>query len=442
MVPVLISQEKLQGGSGMERGDLLYRQYVAILSEELRPAMGCTEPIALAYAGARGRALLGTLPEEISVRVSGNIIKNVKSVVVPNTGGLRGIAGAVCAGVVAGDPDKELQVISQVSEEARQALHRYLDQVDLQIQPADSGLIFDIDLTLRAGDHTARVRIVDHHTNLVYLEKDGEVLLQKPVTGSADADMTDRSILSIASIVEFAEKLDVEDIRDCVGRQIRCNMAIAEEGLRNDWGANIGSVILKRQGSSLEKRACAYAAAGSDARMSGCEMPVIILSGSGNQGITASVPVAVVAQAEGFSEEDLLRAVALSDLVTIHQKTGIGRLSAYCGAISAGCGAGAGIAFLYGGGLHAIAHTVVNAIAILSGTICDGAKPSCAAKIASAVDAGILGYQMFVDGQQFYGGDGIVTKGVDNTVQNVGRLAREGMRETDRTILEIMLSND
>ena len=441
MVPVLISQEKLQGGSGMERGDLLYRQYVAILSEELRPAMGCTEPIALAYAGARGRALLGTLPEEISVRVSGNIIKNVKSVVVPNTGGLRGIAGAVCAGVVAGDPDKELQVISQVSEEARQALHRYLDQVDLQIQPADSGLIFDIDLTLRAGDHTARVRIVDHHTNLVYLEKDGEVLLQKPVTGSADADMTDRSILSIASIVEFAEKLDVEDIRDCVGRQIRCNMAIAEEGLRNDWGANIGSVILKRQGSSLEKRACAYAAAGSDARMSGCEMPVIILSGSGNQGITASVPVAVVAQAEGFSEEDLLRAVALSDLVTIHQKTGIGRLSAYCGAISAGCGAGAGIAFLYGGGLHAIAHTVVNAIAILSGTICDGAKPSCAAKIAAAVDAGLLGYDMYREHQQFYGGDGIVTKGVDKTVTNIGRLAREGMRQTDETILDIMLSD-
>ncbi|MBQ5711333.1 MAG: serine dehydratase subunit alpha family protein [Oscillospiraceae bacterium] len=425
----------------MERGDLLYRQYVAILSEELRPAMGCTEPIALAYAGARGRALLGTLPEEISVRVSGNIIKNVKSVVVPNTGGLRGIAGAVCAGVVAGDPDKELQVISQVSEEARQALHRYLDQVDLQIQPADSGLIFDIDLTLRAGDHTARVRIVDHHTNLVYLEKDGEVLLQKPVTGSADADMTDRSILSIASIVEFAEKLDVEDIRDCVGRQIRCNMAIAEEGLRNDWGANIGSVILKRQGSSLEKRACAYAAAGSDARMSGCEMPVIILSGSGNQGITASVPVAVVAQAEGFSEEDLLRAVALSDLVTIHQKTGIGRLSAYCGAISAGCGAGAGIAFLYGGGLHAIAHTVVNAIAILSGTICDGAKPSCAAKIAAAVDAGLLGYDMYREHQQFYGGDGIVTKGVDKTVTNIGRLAREGMRQTDETILDIMLSD-
>ena len=441
MVPVLISQEKLQGGSGMERGDLLYRQYVAILSEELRPAMGCTEPIALAYAGARGRGLLGTLPEEISVRVSGNIIKNVKSVVVPNTGGLRGIAGAVCAGVVAGDPDKELQVISQVSEEARQALHRYLDQVDLQIQPADSGLIFDIDLTLRAGDHTARVRIVDHHTNLVYLEKDGEVLLQKPVTGSADADMTDRSILSIASIVEFAEKLDVEDIRDCVGRQIRCNMAIAEEGLRNDWGANIGSVILKRQGSSLEKRACAYAAAGSDARMSGCEMPVIILSGSGNQGITASVPVAVVAQAEGFSEEDLLRAVALSDLVTIHQKTGIGRLSAYCGAISAGCGAGAGIAFLYGGGLHAIAHTVVNAIAILSGTICDGAKPSCAAKIAAAVDAGFLGYDMYREHQQFYGGDGIVTKGVDKTVTNIGRLAREGMRQTDETILDIMLSD-
>jgi L-cysteine desulfidase len=241
--------------------------------------------------------------------------------------------------------------------------------------------------------------------------------------------------------VAFADCVDVEDIRDCVGRQIEFNMAIAKEGLENSWGANVGSVILRHQGQSVEKRACAWAAAGSDARMSGCEMPVIILSGSGNQGITASVPVAIVAKEMNASEEELLRAVALSDLVTIHQKTGIGRLSAYCGAISAGIGAGAGIAYLRGDRFHAIAHTVVNAIAILSGTICDGAKPSCAAKIAAAVDAGILGYDMYLENQQFYGGDGIVTKGVDKTVTNVGRLAREGMRETDKTILDIMLSD-
>lgn len=425
----------------MERSDQLYQQYIAILEEELRPAMGCTEPIALAYAGAKAKALLGTLPERIEVRVSGNIIKNVKSVVVPNTGGLRGIGAAVCAGVAAGDADKELEVISQVSAEDQTRLRAFMEGVDITITPSDSGLVFDIDLILYAGSDSARVRIVNHHTNIVLLQKNDEIMLQLPVTESSEDHLTDKSCLSIEKIVEFADCLDVADIRHSVGRQIAYNMDIAEAGLEGDWGANIGSVILRRQGESLEKRACAYAAAGSDARMSGCEKPVIILSGSGNQGITASVPVAVVAKEMGAGEEDLLKAVAVSDLVTIHQKTGIGRLSAYCGAISAGCGAGAGIAYLRGGRFHAVAHTVVNAIAILSGTICDGAKPSCAAKIAAAVDAGILGYDMYLEHQQFYGGDGIVTKGVDKTVCNVGRLAREGMRETDKTILEIMLSD-
>ena len=260
-----------------------------------------------------------------------------------------------------------------------------------------------------------------------------------PIQESSEDHLTDKSCLSIEKIVEFADCVDIEDIKALIGRQVQCNMAIAREGIKNHWGANIGSVLLQRQGELLSKRAAAYAAAGSDARMSGCEMPVIILSGSGNQGITASVPVAVYAEELGKTEEEMLRAVALSDLVTIHQKTGIGRLSAYCGAISAGCGAGAGIAYLQGGDFNAIAHTVVNAIAILSGTICDGAKPSCAAKIAAAVDAGILGWDMYQEDQQFYGGDGIVTKGVDKTVINVGRLAREGMRQTDQTILEIML---
>ena len=425
----------------MERGDLLYRQYIAILEEELRPAMGCTEPIALAYAGAKARSLLGTLPQRIDVAVSGNIIKNVKSVVVPNTGGLRGIAAAVCAGVVAGDAEKELQVISQVTEEQQQALRDFMSTAQVDIRPSDSELVFDIDLTLYAQDHTARVRIINHHTNIVLLQKDSEVLLELPVEESSEDHLTDKSCLSIEKIVEFADCLNVADVRDVVGRQIEYNMAISEAGLAGNWGANIGRVILRQQGQTLEKRACAYAAAGSDARMSGCEKPVIILSGSGNQGITASVPVVIVARDMNASEEDLLKAVVVSDLVTIHQKTGIGRLSAYCGAISAGCGAGAGIAYLRGGRFHAVAHTVVNAIAILSGTICDGAKPSCAAKIAAAVDAGILGYDMYLENQQFYGGDGIVTKGVDKTVTNVGRLAREGMRSTDKTILEIMLSD-
>lgn len=426
----------------MKKGDFLYKQYVDILAEELKPAMGCTEPIALAYAGAKAKQILGCVPEKVRLRVSGNIIKNVKSVIVPNTGGLHGLAAAVCAGIVAGDPEKELEVISDVPGEAHAQIKAYLETVELDIQPAGSNLVFDIDLTLEGNGETARIRIVNNHTNIVLIEKNGEKLLELPIGASSEDQLTDKSCLSIAGIVEFAECVEIADIRSLVGRQVEYNMAIAQEGLTGRWGANIGKVILNHQGSTVEKKAAAYAAAASDARMSGCEKAVIILSGSGNQGITASVPVAVFARELGISEEKMLRAVALSDLVTLHQKAGIGRLSAYCGAISAGCGAGAGIAYLQGGDERAVAHTVVNAIAILSGTICDGAKASCAAKIAAAVDAGILGYQMYLEGQQFYGGDGIVTKGADKTVRNVGILAREGMRETDRTILEIMLNND
>ena len=426
----------------MKKDDLLYQQYVNILKEELRPAMGCTEPIALAYAGAKARQLLGCIPEQVRLFVSGNIIKNVKSVTVPNTGGLHGLAAAICVGIVAGDADRELEVISQVDDEGRGALRRYLETVDLEIQPADSGLVFDMDVYMAGEGNTVRLRIVNNHTNIVRMEKNGEILLDLPISDSSEEGLTDKSCLSIEKIVEFADTVDVEDIRPVVERQIKYNMAIAREGMAHRWGANIGKVILRRQGNSVEKKARAYAAAGSDARMSGCDMPVIILSGSGNQGITASVPVAIFADYLHLPDEQLLRAVALSDLVTVHQKAGIGRLSAYCGAISAGCGAGAGIAYLQGHGVEAVGHTVVNAIAILSGTICDGAKASCAAKIAAAVDAGILGYHMYLENQQFYGGDGIVTKGVDKTVRNVGILAREGMKETDKTILEIMLQED
>ena len=426
----------------MKRNDALYQQYLNILREELRPAMGCTEPIALAYAGARGRQLLGAVPEKVTARISGAIIKNVKSVIVPNTGGLHGIVPAISIGIVAGNAERELQVISQVTESQLPALHAFMENTPVELFQSDSELAFDIDLTLTCGGDYARIRITNHHTNVVYLEKNGEVLLNLPIVESSEDHLTDKSCLNIEDIVAFADCLDVEDVRSVIGQQLECNLALAEEGLKNNWGANIDSVLLHRQGQLLSKQAAAYAAAGSDARMSGCEMPAIIISGSGNQGITASVPVAVYAKALGKTEEELLRAVAVSDLVTIHQKTGIGRLSAYCGAISAGCGAGAGIAYLQGGNSHAVAHTVVNAIAILSGTICDGAKPSCAAKIAAAVDAGILGWEMYCEHQQFYGGDGIVTKGVDKTVENVGRLAREGMRATDKTILDIMLSEE
>ena len=426
----------------MKRGDPLYSASLSILEEELRPAMGCTEPIALAYAGAKARQVLGKLPEKVEIFVSGNIIKNVKSVIVPNTGGLHGIIPAVSAGIVAGNADKVLEVISCVTDRQRQELHAFIREADIQVKPAQSELVFDIDITLSSGEDRARLRLANHHTNIVHIEKNGQVLHSQKIEESPEDQLTDKSCLSIERIVEFVDLVDISQVEELVGRQIDYNMAIAREGLENSWGANIGSVLLKHQGQLLSKRAAAYAAAGSDARMSGCEMPVIILSGSGNQGITASVPVAVYAEAMGKSREECLRAVTLSDLVTIHQKAGIGRLSAYCGAISAGCGAGAGIAYLRGGKFHAIAHTVVNAIAILSGTICDGAKPSCAAKIAAAVDAGILGCDMYWENQQFYGGDGIVTKGVDRTVSNVGILAREGMRQTDKTILQIMLDED
>ena len=426
----------------MKKGDFLYQQYLNILNEELRPAMGCTEPIALAYAAARARKVLGRIPDKIRLFVSGNIIKNVKSVVVPNTGGLHGMAAALSAGIVAGDADKELEVISCVPAEKHAEIKAYMETVDLEIQPAYSDLVFDIDLFVYGGEDMVRLRIANHHTNVVLIQRNEEVLLESDVTASSEENLTDKSCLNIADIVAFADCVDVEDIRPLIGRQVAFNMAIATEGITGNWGANIGKVMLNHQGCSAAKKASAYAAAGSDARMSGCEKPVIICSGSGNQGITASVPVVVFAKETGIPEEKMLRAVALSDLVTLYQKVGIGRLSAYCGAVSAGCGAGAAIAYLQGGDAHAVAHVVVNAVAILSGTICDGAKPSCAAKIAAAVDAGFLGYHMYLDGQQFYGGDGIVTKGVDKTVRNVGILAREGMRQTDRTILEIMLQND
>ena len=426
----------------MKKGDFLYQQYLNILAEELRPAMGCTEPIAMAYAAAKARQTLGCIPDKIRLFVSGNIIKNVKSVVVPNTGGLHGMAAAISAGIVAGDADKELEVISCVPQEKHAQIKAYMETVDLEIQPAYSDLVFDIDLFVYGEGNMVRLRIANHHTNVVLIQRNEEILLEMDVTASSEENLTDKSCLNIEDIVDFANSVDVEDIRPFISRQVEYNMAIAREGIEGNWGANIGKVMLNHQGSSAAKKASAWAAAGSDARMSGCEKPVIICSGSGNQGITASVPVVVYARETGIPEDQMLRAVALSDLVTLYQKVGIGRLSAYCGAISAGCGAGAAIAYLKGGDAHAVAHVVVNAVAILSGTICDGAKPSCAAKIAAAVDAGILGYHMYLEGQQFYGGDGIVTKGVDKTVRNVGILAREGMRETDRTILEIMLQND
>ncbi len=429
----------------MERA--IYDTYVRILQEELVPAMGCTEPIAVAYAAALARRALGAPPERAAIACSANIIKNVKSVVVPNTGGLRGIPAAAAAGIAAGAPERKLEVLSAVTPEQIPAIAACLAEADWTVEQADNGQIFYIEVSLSGGSHTARAEITGHHTNVTALERDGLPLSTVSggtggggeKTGPEPPESADRSVLTVEGIVEFAERVDLNDVSEVLQRQIDCNTAIAREGLRGDWGANIGSILLSAYGDNVHNRAKAWAAAGSDGRMNGCELPVVINSGSGNQGLTASLPVIVYAQELGASREKLYRALVVSNLVTIHLKSGIGPLSAYCGATSAGCGAGAGVTYLYGGRFYEIAHTIVNALAINSGMICDGAKASCAAKIASAVEAGLLGMQMQMHGSQFYGGDGIVVKGVENTIRNVCELATDGMRETDQTIIKLMI---
>ena len=420
----------------------LYNTYVHILVEELIPAMGCTEPIAIAYAASIARAALGMLPEHVEIHVSGNIIKNVKSVIVPHTGGLHGIEAAVAAGLVAGDQQRELEVIADVTEEQIKQIKAYLEQTEITVAQAETERVFEIDLRAEKDGRRVQVKIVDGHTNVVLVRRNEEILYESSMLSEAPDEAvhkTDHSLLEVEKIVLFAEEVELEDVTEVLERQITYNTAIAEEGLRGKYGANIGNVLLTAYGNSVGNRAKAWAAAGSDARMSGCELPVVINSGSGNQGITVSLPIIVYAEELHASKEQLYRALVIGNLIAIHLKTGIGCLSAYCGATSAGCGAAAGITYLYGGGYKEIAHTVVNALAINSGMVCDGAKASCAAKIASAVGAGLLGMEMYRQGSQFVGGDGIVTKGVEKTIMNVGDLAREGMAQTDKEIIQIML---
>lgn len=433
----------------MKEGDFAmdavsYQDYVNILKEELVPAMGCTEPIAIAYAAAVLRETLGRPAERMEVEASGNIIKNVKSVFVPGTGGLRGIPAAAAAGMAAGDPSLDLEVLSQIGEAEQARIREYLAHTPITVKLADSPLIFDILVRAWAGEDSALVRIANYHTHIVRIEKNGAVLKDLPVQAAAEEGLTDKSVLSVRGILEFAREADLSDVEETLSRQIRFNTAIAQEGLRGDYGANIGQVLLSAYGDDVKIRAKAMAAAGSDARMNGCGLPVVIVSGSGNQGLTASLPVIEYAKELGADQETLYRALLVSDLITIHLKAEIGRLSAYCGAVSAGCGSGAGIAYLYGKDkpeealLKDVSHTIVNSLAVVSGMVCDGAKASCAAKIASAVDAGILGFTMYQQGQQFRGGDGIISKGVEETIHNIGLLATQGMRETDREILDIM----
>lgn len=421
----------------------IFNTYQAILIEELQPAMGCTEPIAIAYAAALMRDALGEVPTNVEISLSGNIIKNVKSVIVPATGGMHGIETAVAAGIISGRFDLKLELLSVLGEDDRISLRSYLKKTPIVVSELKSTCTFDLLITGRCGDDTARVQISGYHTNIILAEYNGKSVIeryvQKEELAASTKNAANRSLLTVENIIEFADTTPLDELRPHLLRQIEMNMAIAKEGLLNPYGASIGQLLLKDGNVSIKDKARAYAAAGSDARMSGCEFPVCILSESGNQGITASVPVIVYAEETGKSEEELLRALIVADLITVHQKTGIGCLSAYCGAISAGVGAGAGICYLEGGRFHEIAHTLVNAVAILSGTICDGAKPSCAAKIAMAVEAGFMGWEMARSGREFFGGDGIITKGVENTIRNVGQLARDGMMETDREIIRIML---
>ena len=414
--------------------------YVKILEEELLPAMGCTEPIAIAYGSALTRDLLGEIPQRVEVTVSGNLVKNAKSVTVPNTGGLRGIEAAVAAGIIAGDANKTLEVISSVSEEQVTLIRQYLSKNIIEVELGESPFAFDYTVKAYYGDQSAEIRIANAHTNVVRSVKNGKIVFDSPIENEHSTGLSDHGCLTVEKIVEFADTVDLDRVKPLLLRQIEYNVAIAEEGLRGDWGACIGQTLLKSGCRDFTTTAKAYAAAGSDARMNGCALPVVIVSGSGNQGITASLPVICYAKERGADEDSLLRALLVANLVTIHLKTDIGRLSAFCGAVCAGAGAGAGICYLDGGKFLGVAHTVVNALAISSGLVCDGAKASCAGKIALSVEAGIMGWNMYKNGKHFEGGDGIVSKGVERTIRNVGFLGHDGMKITDKTILEIMLA--
>lgn len=421
----------------MKREDNIYQIYVQILKEELVTAMGCTEPIAISYAAARARAVLGELPEKIIVKASGSIIKNVKSVVVPNTGGLRGIEAAAAAGVVCGNENRKLEVLSEIESEDIERIKGYLGQADIKVEYQETGRTFDLSVCVYKEHSQACVRITDYHTNIVQIEKNWEFI--RDDLKDEKIEKANRDVLSMENIWEFVRCADIEDVKETLDKQIECNMKIAREGIRGNYGANIGSILLKMEGDSVQVRAKAMAAAGSDARMNGCGLPVVINSGSGNQGITCSVPVLVYGESLNCDIKKIYRALLLSNLTAIYIKAGIRTLSAYCGAVSAGAAAGAGIAYLHGGGYEEIKHTIVNALAIVSGIVCDGAKASCAAKIASSVEAGIVGYYMYLNEQEFCAGEGIVAEGIDRTIENIGILGKEGMKETNKKIIEMMI---
>ena len=418
--------------------------YTAILNTELITALGCTEPIAIAYAGATVRKVLGTMPDRCVTACSGNIIKNVKGVTVPNSGGMKGIDTAAVLGIVGGNPEKVLAVLEDVTAEQIEQTKRLTASGFCRCELVEGVENLYIVITACKGSDWAQVEIRNFHSNITKITKNGRTLFASPKQDSTSSPgqslFPDKSLLNVRDILDYAASVELGAIRPVLSRQIACNTAISEEGLKNPWGVQVGRTLLNAYGSgSIAVRARASAAAGSDARMSGCPLPVVINSGSGNQGMTVSLPVIAYAREYHISDEQLLRALAVSNLIALHQKKYIGSLSAYCGAVSAACGAGAGIAWMFGAGYEEISRLITNTIATIGGMVCDGAKPSCAAKIASAVDCAITAMELARQGLSFQPGEGLVMENVEKTIESVGRMGREGMRSTDVEILNIML---
>lgn len=416
----------------------LYQNYVKILNNELVPALGCTEPIAIAYAAAKARATLGTFPDSIEMRCSGNIIKNVMGVTVPNSGGLRGIDVAATLGVVGGDADRELEVLEDVTQEDIDKTKKLVDGGFCQCRLQEGVENLYIVAKVIKGEHYAEVTIINRHTLITKIVKDGETLFKHKVSEESP-DYVDKSLLNVKDILAFADEVEIDDIREAIKNQIELNSAISDEGMKNPYGAEVGRTLLDVYGDDVKVRARARAAAGSDARMGGCSLPVVINSGSGNQGMTVSLPVIEFAKELKVSEDKLYRALVVSNLIAIHQKKYIGSLSAYCGAVSAACGAGAAITYLYGGDLNEVGLTITNTIGNVGGIVCDGAKSSCAAKIASAVEAAVLAHYMASRHHCFMPGEGIVQDDVEGTIKSMGYIGRVGMKITDTEILNIMI---
>ena len=413
------------------------KSYIAILEKELLPAMGCTEPIALAYAVAYARKLLGKMPSEIIVKCSGNIIKNTMAVTVPSTGGLRGIKAAALAGAIGGNADKQLEVLTSVTDEDRKEIKRLVDTDLVKVEALDSKHALHIIAEVKDNDEYAIVELIDTHTNFGHVEVNGKILNEKKEEELQNL-LEDEASLTIKDIIEFANEVNLDDVKAVLKRQIEYNSNISHEGLTNDWGASVGKTLLS-YGDDIYTKIKAAAAAGSDARMSGCLLPVVINCGSGNQGITVTMPIVTYAKHIGASAEKTLRALCLADLCAVHQKSGIGRLSAFCGALCAATAAACGIAYLDDASYEIISQTIVNSLANVGGMVCDGAKASCAAKIASSLDCALLAYEMAKRDHGFKNGEGIVKADVEKTIASVGRMASQGMRLTDREILDIML---